>query len=244
MTKKRIWELDFVRGIALVGMIGIHLIYDLVDLFGILRWDLPQWYLLFKNNYGALFLLISGISATLGSRCIRRGVQVFAAGFLVSGVTVGMYLIGMAGQDIIIYFGVLQCLGTCMVMWALLKRLPTWALVGLGLSLFAGGLYLRMHSYPVPWYVIPIGFTPRWFASSDYFPLLPNLGYFLLGAAAGRTFYADKTTRFPKVNPQKKLIALFCTMGEHSLLIYLLHQPILAALCGGLILLTTFAVNG
>ena len=55
--KTRIWELDALRGLALLGMIGIHLIYDLVDLFGILPWELPAWYLLFKNNYGAVFLL-------------------------------------------------------------------------------------------------------------------------------------------------------------------------------------------
>ena len=70
--KKRIWELDFARGAALLGMMIIHLIYDLVDLFGILNWQLPQWYLVFKNNFGAVFLVISGISVTLGSRCVRR----------------------------------------------------------------------------------------------------------------------------------------------------------------------------
>ena len=40
--KKRIWELDFFRGVFLWGMIGIHLIYDLVDLYGVLDWDLPR----------------------------------------------------------------------------------------------------------------------------------------------------------------------------------------------------------
>ena len=33
--KSRVWELDALRGLALLGMIGIHLVYDLVDLFGV-----------------------------------------------------------------------------------------------------------------------------------------------------------------------------------------------------------------
>ena len=57
--KKRIWELDFARGAALLGMMIIHLIYDLVDLFGVLNWQLPQWYLVFDNG--------GNIAAGLGS---------------------------------------------------------------------------------------------------------------------------------------------------------------------------------
>lgn len=230
MTKKRIWELDLLRGAALIGMIGIHFLYDLVDLFGILPWHLPNWYLIFKNNYGALFLVISGISVTLGSRCVRRGLQVFCCGFLCTAVTAGMYLLGMTDESIIIYFGVLHCLGVCMMLWALLQKLPGWGLTALGLILAAAGLYLRTRSYDVPWLLIPTGFAPWWFASSDYFPLMPNLGYFLLGAAAGRVLYRDKTTRFPGVNTGAKPIAALCWMGRNSLLIYLLHQPILAGI--------------
>lgn len=234
LSDKRIWELDFARGLALIGMIGIHLIYDLVDLFGVLPWRLPMWYLLFKNNYGLLFLVISGISVTLGRRCVKRGFVVFFSGFLCTAVTLGMYLSGMTDRSIIIYFGVLQCLGTCMMLWPCFRKLPNLLLVLLGVGMVASGLYLRYRSYDVPWVLIPVGFAPWWFASSDYFPLLPNLGYFLIGAALGRTLYQEKTTRFPGVHPEKQPIRLFCLMGEKSLLIYLLHQPILAALVAGI----------
>lgn len=221
--KRRIWELDALRGLALLGMIGIHLIYDLVDLFGVWHWQQPVWYLLFKNNYGAIFLLISGISATLGSHPVKRGLQVFLCGFLCTAATVGMFLLGAAGKDIIIYIGVLQCLGLCMMLWPLFRRLPQWGLVGLGLLMAAAGLYLRTKAFPFPW-LMPLGFAPYGFASSDYFPLLPNLGYFLLGAALGKKVYGDKQSRF--------LTARFPFLqwcGRNSLLIYLLHQPILAA---------------
>ena len=228
--KKRIWELDFARGAALLGMMIIHLIYDLVDLFGVLNWQLPQWYLVFKNNFGAVFLVISGISVTLGSRCVRRGLTVFGCGFLCTGATLLLYLAGMADRSILIYFGVLHCLGVCMLLWPLFRRLPDWLLVPMGLAFAAVGLVLRRYSPDVPAVLIPLGFAPGWFSSSDYFPLLPNLGYFLLGAAAGRLLYREPVTRFPKVEDGIMPIRLFCAMGRHSLPIYLLHQPILAAL--------------
>lgn len=231
---RRIWELDALRGAALIGMMGIHLIYDLVDLFAVVSWRLPDWYLLFKNNYGALFLVISGISVTLGSRCVKRGFQVFCCGFLCTAATLGMYLLGFAGKDIIIYYGVLQCLGSCMMLWPVFRKGSSPVLVLLGCAMAAAGLWLRTRGFSFHWLTV-VGFAPYHFASSDYFPLLPNLGYFLLGAVVGRKLYPEKRSLFPR--EQTPLPGLQW-MGRHSLLLYLLHQPVLAALTAGLAALT------
>lgn len=230
-AKKRIWEIDALRGLLIPGMIAIHLIYDVVDLYGFADWTYPGWYSLFKNNYGALFVLLSGVSVTLGSRSVRRGAQVFLGGILVSAVTFGMYRLGMAGRGIVIYFGVLHCLGVCMMLWAVLRKLPTPALVLLGGALTLGGWWLRgRYLVDLPW-LLPLGFRFPGFASSDYFPLMPNLGYFLLGAVLGRVLYREKTTRFPRICAETPILRSLCWMGRNSLTIYLLHQPILAALC-------------
>lgn len=223
---KRIWELDALRGLALLGMMGIHFVYDLVDLFGVWNWQQPAWYLFFKNNYGAVFFLISGISVTLGSHPVKRGAQVFLCGFLCTGVTLGMYLLGFAGKGIIIYMGVLQCLGLCMMLWPLFRRCPDWALAALGLAMTITGWYLRTQAFPF-WLLTPLGFAPYGFTSSDYFPLLPNFGYFLLGAVAGKRAYAGRKSLFPRETPP---LGLFRWLGRHSLMIYLLHQPVLAAI--------------
>ena len=42
--KKRIWELDAARGLALIGMILIHFVFDLTELTGILTWQEPGWF--------------------------------------------------------------------------------------------------------------------------------------------------------------------------------------------------------
>lgn len=224
--KNRIWELDAARGLFLIGMIIIHLIYDLVDLYWVWQVRLPNWYLLFKNNYGALFLVLSGISATLGRHPVKRGIQVFLGGMVCTLVTVGMYLTGFAGKDIIIYFGVLHCLGVCMILWAVFRKLPSPVLTVLGIVFWIAGMYLRTVAFSFPWLTI-VGFVPYGFASSDYFPLLPSFGYFLLGAVLGRKYYARRQSRFPE---HSNLFPLLQWGGRNSLTIYLLHQPVLAAL--------------
>lgn len=229
--KRRIWELDAARGLALVGMIAVHLLYDLTELTGVLQWQEPQWFLFIKNHCGAVFLVISGISATLGSRSTRRGCQVLACGALVSAVTCAMYALGFADQSIIIYFGVLHCLGVCMLLWSGLKRLDGRVLAALGLLLAAIGLVIGQYAFSTPRWLIPLGFCPADFQSSDYFPLLPNLGFFLLGAALGRRVYAARESRFPG---GERFFRPLCALGRNSLWVYLLHQPVLAGIAMGI----------
>lgn len=235
---KRIWEIDALRGLLIPGMILIHLIYDVVDLYGFIHWPYPRWYFLFKNNYGALFVALSGLSVTLGRRSLRRGVTVFAGGMCCTVVTAGMYWLGMTGKGIIIYFGVLHCLGVCMMLWPLFRKWKGWALALAGVILVAAGWVLRTHIYIDMPLLLPLGFRFPGFTSSDYFPLMPNLGYFLLGAAAGRGLYGEKRSLLPDFPKEHPFFRFWQWCGRHSLAIYLLHQPVLAALCEGYAFLT------
>lgn len=229
--KKRIWELDAFRGICILGMVLVHFVYDLTDLYRIIDWEYPTWFEFVQRWGGVLFLLISGISATLGRRSVRRGFIVLLAGAAVTAVTYCMYKYLLFTKDIIIYFGVLQCLGCCMILWWVFKRLPNWVLVILGIAMVGAGLYLdTVYLVDHPW-LIPLGFLYRGFSSSDYFPLLPNLGFFLLGAVLGRTAYAKKQTLLPQVSENNLLVRVLCFCGRQSLWFYLLHQPVLAGIC-------------
>ena len=231
MKKHRIWELDAFRGICILGMVFVHLMYDLADLYRIIDWDYPLWFDIMKNWGGVLFVLLSGICATLGRRSVRRGLIVLAGGLIVSAVTWGMYKFFHFHKSIIIYFGVLHCLGTCMILWWLCKRLPTWTLALLGSAMVVAGFYLDAITPANNLYWIWLGVIPPRFMTSDFFPLLPNMGYFLLGAVIGRRLYRNKETRFPRANPQNFLIVALSFLGRQSLEVYLLHQPILAGIC-------------
>jgi len=231
--KKRIWELDALRGLFIIVIVIFHLFYDLVYLFDLVDLTHPVSKALYQlgNDWGGTpFLVISGICVSFGRSPVRRGLQVIGCGMLITLVTVGMYLFGFTGKSIIIYFGVLHCLGVCMLLWTLFKKLPTPALLILGIVMSAIGLYLKNNVYvDFPW-LIPFGIPSRSFASSDYFPLLPNLGYFLIGAFLSRVLYPSRQTLFPRVNADTPILKGLQFIGSHSLIIYLLHQPLLAAL--------------
>lgn len=229
--KKRIWELDALRGLCVLGMVLVHFIYDLVDLYKIVQWDYPPAFLLVRNWGGLLFLLISGICVTLGSHCIRRGLLVFLCGMVCTLVTWGIYRLGLAGKGLIIYFGVLHCLGCCMLLWPLFRRLPPWALAGLGVVLAATGRFLESHVCADHLWLLPLGIVPQDFLTPDYFPLVFNLGFFLLGAALGKTLYKNKTTLLPRVNENALPLRFLRRCGSWSLYIYLLHQPVLTVVC-------------
>ncbi len=175
---------------------------------------------------GVLFFLISGICATLGSRPVRRGVLVIACGLVVSAVTYGMYAFSFATKDIIIYFGVLHCLGTCMLLWPLFRQLP-WPVLLLpaAAAIYCGFLIDKM-SFDTGYWLIPLGFKFPNFQSSDYFPLLPYFGYFLIGAVLGSVLYKNKASLFPRVSENNFLVKFFSFFGKWSLFIYMLHQPI------------------
>ena len=228
--KKRIWELDVFRGICILGVIAVHFVYDMVDLYGLVQWQYPPLFAFIKDWGGVLFLLLSGICVTLGSRSVRRGLIVFACGLLITGVTVGMYLLNMQGIGIIIYFGVLHCLGLCMILWPLFRKLPWWGLLICGIGLTALGFYLRQLPPVDAYWPMVFGVPWKGFASSDYFPLLPYFGFFLLGAVLGKTLYRKKESLLPNVNEKNFLIRFFAGCGKHSLWLYLLHQPILSGI--------------
>jgi uncharacterized membrane protein len=204
--------------------------YDLSTLYNIIDWQYPVWFAFIKRWGGILFILLSGTCATLGRRSVRRGLVVFGCGLVISAVTYGMYRYGFH-KSIIIYFGVLHCLGTCMILWWIFKRFPGWLLAVLGVAMVVVGFYLDT-IYPADnLWLMPLGILPPTFSTSDYFPLLPNLGWFLLGAVMGRIVYRKKQTLLPMVNPKNPIVRFFSFLGRHSLWIYLIHQPLISGIC-------------
>lgn len=226
---KRIWELDAFRGSCILGMLAVHLIYDLVELFGLVSWSYSPVFSFIKNWGGTLFILLSGLCATLGSHSFRRGLWIFGFGMLCSAVTCWLYLLGLADSSMLIWFGVLHCLGACMMLWSQFEVLPTWALVLTGLLLCAAGCWFLQFTIPIP-HLFAFGLETPQFCSADYFPLLPYFGFFLLGSALGRTLYRKQRTLLPKVDLQIPVIRFLSACGRNSLAIYLLHQPVLVVL--------------
>jgi uncharacterized membrane protein len=213
-------------------MIMFHFMYDIMYLFPLLRWDPPGWYNFLARLVAVGFVLISGLCVTLGKRTLRRGLTVLGCGLIITAVTVVLTLTGFCDNSIIIYFGILHCLGCCMLLWPLVRKCPGWVLLLLGTALFAAGKYFATLTVDTFW-LVPFGLLPRSFVSSDYFPLVEHFGIFLWGAGLGRYLYQNKQSLLPGV---KQILPVRCLAwcGRKSLVIYMLHQPVLALIAAGL----------
>lgn len=225
MANKRIWELDALRGVMILCVVFIHFSFDLDYFLGIdlIKNPVLQFCM---DHCGMSFVLLSGLCATIGKRSLRRGLQVFGCGMIITVVTVGMYLLGMADRFIIIYFGVLHLLGVCMILWPWLRKLPTWALAVCGGCIVFLGFWFATFAIDTHW-LTPLGLVGYGFSSSDFFPLFPHLGWFLLGACLGRLLYKEKRSLLPNFPTDNFLVRFFRWCGTHSLWIYLLHQPVI-----------------
>ncbi len=228
MKKQRIWELDALRGVCILGMIVIHFVYDIFT-FTSFRFTIPQWFSLVGQYGHLLFVLISGICVTLGSRCVKRGITVYLAGMIITLVTTIMdYVLHMG--NVRIWFGILHLLGVCMMVYPLFRKLPAWALALIGGSIVAIGYWFTTFTVSVD-FLFPLGLrSGKIFTGADFFPIFPGLGSFLLGAALGKSVYRKKLSLLPNVRTDFWLIRSLSFIGRHSLEIYLLHQPIIFCL--------------
>ena len=228
MEEKRIPELDLLRGIAVVGMIVVHFTYDL-QYFGKVSLVLPKW-LDGAGKYGHLiFILISGICATLGHRTFRRGILVFACGLLVSYVTLYMeYILGF--QKLGIWFGILHLLGFSMMLYSLFRDFYAWELLILSLFLISAGFYFQKFSVEKSGF-FPFGLcSENQYPGSDFFPILPYFGWFVLGASAGKLLYPEKRSCCQWISRENRVTGILQKIGQNSLFIYLVHQPILTGI--------------
>lgn len=216
----RIDLLDGWRTLAIVLMVAYHFLFDLA-LFRVITWQQ-----MFSTPLNILqkaaccsFILLAGISSRLSRSNLRRGLFLLAAGLAVELAA------AVVGQTI--RFGILQFLGCATVIyhWAkgYLQKLPGGVLVALSAALFlltdaATGAV----TVPVKW-LYPLGLVHPSFYSADYFPLLPWLFLFLPGTVLGGWCLAHRDR--PLLNLRLPRAVTF--PGRHSLLIYLLHQPVL-----------------
>ena len=225
-TKKvRIWELDAFRGLCILGMIFVHVIWDLDNVF-LPDFTPPAIYRVLIDYGALLFITLSGVCVTLGSRSIKRGLIVLAAAELVTVAFLMLEPLGL-GSFFPVWFGILHLLAVCMLLYPLFKRLPVWAVFVLAVAFIVLGFYMEDITVDFKPLLV-LGFHTN-VLMSDYFPLFPNLGWFLLGSVAGKLIYKEKTSllpRFPYKNPVCRFL-MFC--GRQSLFIYVLHQPIVYA---------------
>jgi uncharacterized membrane protein len=230
VKSKRLWEIDTFRGIAIIMMIVYHIIFDF-NYFGIYKINIYFPPLrVFLYSIGTIFLLIVGISLHLSFlknqmklKYLKRGLMIFFIGILITIVT------WFYPHDGFIVFGVLHCIGLSIILSYPFLKLYYLNLV-FGLILVSIGIFLTQFSFDFN-YILFLGFRPDGFYTLDYFPILPWFGVVLIGIFIGKLFYKkDQINTKSSYLSEKFIIKKLAFLGRHSLIIYLIHQPILIAI--------------
>lgn len=240
-TKNRYLLFDGIRGIAIINMVIFHFLYDIFIIYG----RNPQWYgkiqiHLWQQFICWTFIFIAGFVWQWGKKTnLRRGIFLNLCGVFISLIT--WYIIPTEA----IRFGILNFMGCAVLLLIpfdikLMKIPPT---VGITVS-FASFLLLKNIQYgalrigcmelmELPHFLYttklltPLGFPYEGFISSDYFPIFPWIFLFLIGYFSNSIFMNHASLKYIGKQP----IPLLSVIGQRSIWIYLLHQPLSMLVC-------------
>ena len=242
------WELDALRGVAIVMMVTYHLLFDLDQLIPFTAaidhpfLDIyhPFWDL-FQKATAYTFVTLAGVSSAVAYhsaagrtrppaqrrvRQYKRGLIVFCWGMVLTLIT---WLVFRGGAYI--QFGILHMIGLGLIACAPLLG-NRWLVLATGALCGTAGVWLSRQIWDgwLAEFGFWLGFQPAGYAALDYVPFLFYFGLFLLGAFLGILRYRGRTP--PQVRSpasQAAPVRWLETLGQHSLAIYLIHQPVLLA---------------
>lgn len=228
---RRYLFLDELRGFSLISMIVFHFCWNIDHLLHIeLTWYHTTGAHIWQFSICAVFLLLAGLCIHFTRRLTRHIITLAICALSITAVT------WFTGPHTLVVFGILHCMTLCFLCYLLLRPLlrhiPTvpGLLISLLLFCFTYAVPYRYLGFPflrIPlpneWYasywLSLLGLLSPDFYSSDYFPIFPNLFLFLAGYFLGCLRLPDWM--------QKSHCRPLAWLGQHSLIIYLLHQPIL-----------------
>jgi len=238
--KARYWEIDALRGVAIILMILFHLSWDLSFLgLARIRMSAGPWPW-FSRIIATMFLTLVGISLTVSyarsghsqgfRKYLLRGLKVFGYGLVITFVT----FLFIAREFVV--FGILHLIGVSIVAaYPLLPRERRFVSLGLGVVLVGIGTVLNRQAVTSPrliWLGVPQLGRPM----ADWYPMLPWFGLVLASITVGHTLYPRGERRYAVPDWSGiPVIRELCFLGRHALLIYLAHQPIMLAGLTGLV---------
>ncbi len=251
---KRIPEIDFLRGFALLLMVWHHAMYDVRYVFRVDAFAFQDSYWFYdigRSVVLALFLLVSGASTRFSANNLMRGLRMAIFSALATVLTAILHMI--TRWTGVIFFNVIHVIAFSTLLYAVIEHVfivrhakssnssidmerQRAKLVGFLIAFGLLAVILGNVVTPIlpeetlnPLFVL-LGSSVAGVDTLDQLPLLPYLGYYLLGAAIGQTLYASGEPLWKK---EKGVFRVICRpirfMGRNALLVYLLHQPLTLA---------------
>ena len=215
--------LDLMRGIAIIMMIVFHLIYDL-NTFGYTNIPLSNFWLTSYWRYLIVFLFLNAVGISLviaygKNFSLNKFIKRLAIlGLAALSVSLGTYFLF---PDAWVYFGILHLIWTATLIAIIFVQFPKISLFVAALIFILG--YLNLPDLSFFGFLLS-DYLPL--SSVDFYPLFPWIAFVFTGIYLGHNPIYKKVF-FMKV-PFLQLV------GQHSLIIYLLHQVILFSLVGAI----------
>lgn len=228
MKQPRFAAIDALRGSAVALMAAYHFCFDLAY-YGWIQVNFngdPFW-LRSRAFIVSLFLCVVGISLVLAN---RNGID-WRAWLRRFGVLAGCAALASASSYAMfprswIFFGVLHFVAVASLLGLAFLRWPRFGLA-MGMVLVVAGLNVASPFFDRPglqW----LGMMTYKPFTEDYVPLLPWFGVVLIGLFIGRMALQEKRLApLMAWRPQGATGRTLAFAGRHSLLIYMLHQPLL-----------------
>ncbi|SDG00361.1 Uncharacterized membrane protein [Bosea robiniae] len=224
----RLAIVDIARGVALLAMFVYHFAYDLSS-FRLIETDIvaePGWRL-FARGIAGTFLAIVGFSLVLATRkgfdstaYLKRLAMVAGAAAL---VTLGTWRF-MPGE--FIFFGILHHVAVASLLALPFLRLPTIVVALAAAVAFALPSFVAHPLLDQPW-AAWIGFSRAEIHTADFVPVFPWFGCVLSGIVLARLILPRLAgTALAGWRPGSKATRIVAWGGRHSLLVYLVHQPL------------------
>ncbi|WP_024587354.1 heparan-alpha-glucosaminide N-acetyltransferase [Aliihoeflea sp. 2WW] len=221
----RIDLVDSARGLAILGVVLFHVVWDLeyVGLIsGIVR---NEWWLLFGRFLAMSFMFLVGVSLVLAHRAGSRpgafSKRVFVIMAAAAAITAVTYVVF---PQTFIYFGILHAIAAASFIGRPFVTIRLRICAASIVLMFAAPFVFDMASFDTRW-LAWTGLAANPPASNDFVPVLPSVAFTLLGIVAARLL-RKHTLAEGRIRSVANW-AFLIWMGRNSLAIYLLHQPIL-----------------
>ena len=223
----RLIPLDLARTLAIVCMVVFHFTFDLV-LFGHIPPDTmgqPFWYY-FARMIAGSFLFLSGVSLWLAH---GQGIRWPAFWTRFAKIAGGAARVSLASIWFVpggtILFGILHAIAAASLLGLIALRLPWPVTLALAAAIFAAAWGPRFPSFDPLW-LVWTGLAETRPMMGDYTPLVPWAAPALAGVAIAKALRIDLW----RGTAPTRLTRALGFPGRHSLIIYLVHQPILIGL--------------